>query len=65
MRVDQSERENAIYVSLDVVLNFPPPHAMTMYCLPSTSYVAGVANAAAGNLNSHNNFPVRLLNARR
>ena len=54
-----------IYVSLEAVLNLPPPQAITTYCFPSISYVAGVANAAAGNLYSHNNLPVRLLKARK
>ena len=55
----------AIYVSLEVVLNFPPPQAITTNCFPLISYVAGVANAAAGSLYCHNNFPLRLLNARK
>ena len=39
----QSGRANATYASPDFVPIFPPPAAMTTYCLPFTSYVAGVA----------------------
>src|SRR6202048_5346712 len=44
--------------------SLPPPAAMTTYCCPLTSYVAGVALPANGRVNSHRSSPVDLSNAR-
>ena len=51
---------NATYVPPDGAPFFPPPHAMTTYCLPFTMYVDGVALPAAGSVVSQSSLPVAL-----
>ena len=56
---------NATYPSPDFDPTFPPPPAaITIYCIPSTIYVDGVAYPPAGSLYSHSNLPFSLSNIR-
>jgi len=60
-----SGRLNATYASPDLVPIFPPPQAITTYCLPSTAYVLGVAYPPAGRSVSYTTSPVSLSIARK
>src|SRR6185436_6901624 len=53
---------NATYVPPDGASFFPPPHAITTYCLPFTMYSDGVALPAAGSFVSQSSLPVDLSN---
>ncbi len=53
-----------MYASPEGVPNFPPPQAITIYCLPPASNILGVAKPGTGKSVSHSNLPLRLLNAR-
>lgn len=55
---DQPSTEKATNSSPEFVLPLPPPAAMTTYCLPSASYVQGVANPPALSSVSQSTSPV-------
>jgi len=61
---DQPSTEKATNSSPDTDLPLPPPAAITTNCLPSASYVHGVANPAALSSVSHSTSPVSWSNAR-
>src|SRR5437763_16884375 len=58
-------KANATYTPPDGdLVSLPPPAAITTYCLPSTSYVIGVALPEKGSVVSHSKSPVDLSNTR-